>query len=335
MGKKLLIVFGILVAALFLYLFVQKIEWAKVVAAIRQANYWWLLPNIVMIFASMALRAWRWGVMVNPLKRCSFRGLYAATMIGFMASNILPARLGELARPLSLGKIEDVSRSAAMATTLVERVFDLLTLLALFTVIILFKEFPASVAEDLQHLEAAGWAFLAVTLVAVFVLTMLKLRTDFTLRILNKPLKIFPPRIQEVGSDILAKFASGLQVLSDPRSVAIISAQSALLWVIMALSNYFIFLAFDMSYLPIDASFVVLAVVSVGIMLPNAPGFIGPYQYLTVLSLSLYNVPADNAAACSIVMWATQYFTITLAGLYHLKKEHLSLHEVESQPVTD
>ncbi|MCC6961791.1 MAG: flippase-like domain-containing protein [candidate division Zixibacteria bacterium] len=335
MGKKLLIVFGILVAAFFLYLFVQKIEWVKVVAAIRQANYWWLLPNIVMIFASMALRAWRWGVMVNPLKRCSFRGLYAATMIGFMASNILPARLGELARPLSLGKIEDVSRSAAMATTLVERVFDLLTLLALFTVIILFKEFPASVAEDLRHLEAAGWAFLAVTLVAVFVLTMLKLRTDFTLRILNKPLKIFPPRIQEVGSDILAKFASGLQVLSDPKSVAIISAQSALLWVIMALSNYFIFLAFDMSYLPIDASFVVLAVVSVGIMLPNAPGFIGPYQYLTVLSLSLYNVPADNAAACSIVMWATQYFTITLAGLYHLKKEHLSLREVENQPVTD
>ncbi len=335
MGKKLLIVVGILIAAFFLYLFVEKIEWAKVVEAIRQANYWWLIPNIIMIFAAMALRAWRWGVMVNPLKKCSFRGLYAATMIGFMASNILPARLGELARPLSLGKIEDVSRSAAMATTLVERVFDLLTLLALFTVIILFKEFPASVAEDLRHLEAAGWAFLAVTMFAVLVLSMLKLRTDFTLRILNKPLKIFPARIQEVGSDILAKFASGLQVLSDPKSVLIISAQSALLWVIMALSNYFIFLAFDMSYLPIDASFVVLAVVSVGIMLPNAPGFIGPYQYLTVLSLSLYNVPADNAAACSIVMWATQYFTITLAGIYHLKKEHLSLREVENQPVTD
>ncbi len=335
MGKKLLIVVGILIAAFFLYLFVEKIEWAKVVEAIRQANYWWLIPNIIMIFAAMALRAWRWGVMVNPLKKCSFRGLYAATMIGFMASNILPARLGELARPLSLGKIEDVSRSAAMATTLVERVFDLLTLLALFTVIILFKEFPASVADDLRHLEAAGWAFLAVTMFAVLVLSMLKLRTDFTLRILNKPLKIFPARIQEVGSDILAKFASGLQVLSDPKSVLIISAQSALLWVIMALSNYFIFLAFDMSYLPIDASFVVLAVVSVGIMLPNAPGFIGPYQYLTVLSLSLYNVPADNAAACSIVMWATQYFTITLAGIYHLKKEHLSLREVENQPVTD
>ncbi|MCX6831744.1 MAG: lysylphosphatidylglycerol synthase domain-containing protein, partial [candidate division Zixibacteria bacterium] len=100
-------------------------------------------------------------------------------------------------------------------------------------------------------------------------------------------------------------------------------------------SNYLIFLAFGMSYLTIDASFVVLAVVSVGIMLPNAPGFIGPYQYLTVLSLSLYNVPAADAAACSIVMWATQYFTITLAGLYHLKQEHLSLKEVENSSVSD
>lgn len=335
MGKKLLITFGILIAAFFLYLFFEKIEWDRVLSAIRQANYWWLIPNIIMIFASMALRAWRWGIMVNPLKKCSFRGLYAATMIGFMASNILPARLGELARPLSLGKIENVSRSAAMATTLIERVFDLLTLLALFTLIILFKEFPASVSEDLSHLETAGWLFLAVTLFAVAILTLLKFHTQATLNILNKVLHIFPQRIKEVGSDLLVKFASGLEVLSDPRSVLLISAQSALLWIVMALSNYFIFLAFDMSFLPLDASFVVLAVVSVGIMLPNAPGFIGPYQYLTVLSLSLYGVDKDTAAACSIVMWATQYFTITIAGLYHLKQEHLSLKEVEREPVND
>lgn len=334
MGKKLLIAFGILIAAFFLYLFIQKVEWGKVIAAISQANYWWLIPNVALIFVSISLRAWRWGVMVRPLKKCSFHGLYAATMIGFMASNILPARLGELARPLSLGKIEDISRSAVMATTLVERVFDLLTLLALFTVIMLFKEFPASVTEDLNHLETAGWLFLAVTLVAVIVLILLKLRTAATLRVLNKVLNIFPQRIQEVGNNILVKFASGLDVLSDPKAVLNISVQSAVLWIIMALSNYFIFLAFDMT-LPIDASFVVLAVVSVGIMLPNAPGFIGPYQYLTVLSLSLYGVERNQAAACSIVMWATQYLTITLAGLYHLKQEHLTLKEVERETVTD
>ena len=333
MRRNLLILAGFLIGAFFLYLFLQKVEWAKVYSAMRAANYWWLIPNIASIFVAMALRAWRWGYMVRPLKKCSFHGLYAASMIGFMASNILPARLGEFVRPMSLGSIENVSRSAAMATTLVERVFDLLTLLALFTSILLFKKFPDTV--DLKHLEAAGWIFFVLTGVLTVGMILLKVRTGFTLRWINKLLRVFPEKPRQVVSDICEKFASGLEVLSDTKAILIITMQSILLWVVMALSNYLIFLAFGMSYLPIDASFVVLAVVSVGIMLPNAPGFIGPYQYLTVLSLSLYNVPAADAAACSIVMWATQYFTITLAGLYHLKQEHLSLKEVENGTVSD
>jgi len=334
MGKKLLVIVGSLIALFFLYLFFEKIDWSEVLGAMKRANYWWLIPNVIAIFISMILRAWRWGVMVNPIKKCSFYGLYAATMIGFMASNILPARLGEFVRPLSLGKIENISRAAAMATTLVERVFDLLTLLALFVIILLFKQFPESVAGDLAHLKTAGWLFLGVTLLAVIVLTLLKVRTAATLNALNKILHIFPSRIREVGNQILVKFASGLEVLSDFRAVVKITLQSALLWIVMALSNYLIFLAFDM-HPPLDASFVVLAVVSVGIMLPNAPGFIGPYQYLTVLSLSLYDIHADLAAACSIVMWATQYLTITIAGLYYLRKEHLSLKQVEEEEVDD
>jgi glycosyltransferase 2 family protein len=333
MRRKLLVLAGFLIGALFLYLFLKKVEWDKVVSALRAANYWWLIPNVASIFVAMALRAWRWGYMVNPIKKCSFHGLYAASMIGFMASNVLPARLGEFVRPMSLGSIENVSRSAALATTLVERVFDLLTLLALFTSILLLKKFPDT--SDLRHLEAAGWIFFIVTAVLVVGMIMLKVKTNFTLRWVNRILHVFPERIRETGSDMFVKFASGLEVLSDTKAILIISAQSILLWAIMAVSNYLIFLAFGMSYLPLDASFVVLAVVSVGIMLPNAPGFIGPYQYLTVLSLSLYGVPAGDAAACSIVMWATQYFTITLAGLYHLKQEHLSLKQVEEQPVGD
>ncbi len=211
--------------------------------------------------------------------------------------------------------------------------FDLLTLLALFVIILLFKNFPVSAASDLKLLETAGWIFLGFTLALIVILVLLKVRTAATLRVGSKILSIFPARIQEAGNDILAKFASGLDVLSDFRAVVKITAQSALLWIVMALSNYLIFLAFGFRP-PLDASFVVLAVVSIGIMLPNAPGFIGPYQYLTVLSLSLYNVQASLAGACSIVMWAVQYLTITLAGLYHLKKEHLSLKEVETEEAT-
>jgi uncharacterized protein (TIRG00374 family) len=326
MNKKLIAIFGLVVSAFFLYLFLKDVHWGELGEALSQANYLWLLPNIALIFGAMLLRAWRWGYMVNPVKKCSFHGLYAATMIGFMASNLLPARLGELARPLSLGHIERVSRAATLATTVVERVFDLLTLLALFTIIIFYKDLPDS--QLLGKIEVAGWFFLGVTVVAVVVMIFLKVKTDSTLRMLNRILKIFPPRIQKAGSNILVKFASGLQVLSDAKAILQISALSILLWIIMAISNYFIFLAFGLK-LPLDASFLVLAVVSVGIMLPSGPGFIGLYQYLTVISLDLYAVPDSTAQGVSIIMWATQYFTITLAGLYHLQREHLSLKQVE------
>ncbi|MCK4858814.1 MAG: flippase-like domain-containing protein [candidate division Zixibacteria bacterium] len=328
MSKKLLAAFGIAVSALFLYLFLKDVHWGELGTALRQANYLWLIPNIILIFLTMLLRAWRWGYLVNPVKKCSFHGLYAATMIGFMASNILPARLGELVRPLSLGKIEGVSRSAALATTAVERVFDLVTLLALFTAVIFYKNLPET--PILAQIEKAGWAFLIVTIVSVVIWIMLKVKTDLTLRALNKVLRIFPERIQETGSDILVKFASGLQVLSDVKAILIIGGQSALIWVLLAVSNYSVFLAFGLP-LPLDASFLVLAIVSVGIMLPSGPGFIGLYQYLTVISLDLYDVPRAAAEGVGIIMWATQYFVITFAGLYHLKKEHLSLKKVEEE----
>lgn len=328
MNKKLIALFGIAVSALFLYLFLKDVNWKELGAALKSANYLWLVPNILLIFATMALRAWRWGYMVNPVKKCSFHGLYAASMIGFMASNILPARLGEFVRPISLGRIENVSRSAALATTVVERVFDLLTLLALFTIIIFYKNLPHT--PVLAKIENAGWVFLIVTVVSVVVMILLKVKTDLTLRALNKVLNLFPMKIQKRGSDILVKFASGLDVLSDFRAILIISAQSAALWILMAVNNYFIFLAFNLD-VPLDASFLVLAVVSVGIMLPSGPGFIGLYQYLTVISLNLYAVEKSSADAVGIIMWATQYFTITSAGLYHLKREHLSLKQDEEE----
>jgi hypothetical protein len=331
--KRILAIVGIIISAIFLYFFLRKVHWDDLMAALKAANYWWLIPNILLVFVTMIIRAWRWGYMVNPLKKCSFRGLYAATMIGFMASNVLPARAGELVRPMSLGRIENVSRSAALATTVVERVYDLVTLLALFTAIIFYKNLPQT--PILANIEKAGWVFLVVTIVAVALMVFLKLKTDLTLRVLDRLLRIFPMRIQAAGHDILVKFTSGLKVLSDVRAMFIIAGQSALLWVVMAINNYFIFLAFDLQ-LPLDASFLVLAVVSVGIMLPTGPGFIGLYQQLTVLSLGLYidlKQPHLTAAAqgVAIVMWATQYLVITGAGLYHLRKEHLSLKQVDEE----
>ena len=96
----------------------------------------------------------------------------------------------------------------------------------------------------------------------------------------------------------------------------------------MGLSNYFIFLAFGLK-LPVAASFVLLVVVSILIMVPSSPGFVGVYHYGAVLSLGFYNVNRADALSCALVMHATQYLVITLVGFYYLRREHLSLRNIE------
>jgi len=117
----------------------------------------------------------------------------------------------------------------------------------------------------------------------------------------------------------------------------------------MALSNYLIFLAFGYGpwpnqpdhYLPIEASFVVLVVVSLAITVPSTPGYFGVYHAGCVLALKAYlDLPDKSfiteAAAIAIVMHAAQYLPITLLGFYHLKAEHLRLNTDDgSVEVTD
>ena len=93
----------------------------------------------------------------------------------------------------------------------------------------------------------------------------------------------------------------------------------------MGLSNYFVFMAFGFD-ITVDASFVLLVVVSILIMVPSTPGFLGVYHYGVVVSLGLYGISDEEARACAIVLHAAQYLVVTAMGFYFLKKEHLSLN---------
>ena len=78
-------------------------------------------------------------------------------------------------------------------------------------------------------------------------------------------------------------------------------------------------------------SFVILVVVSILIMVPASPGFIGVYHWGTVLALSYYGIPREEALSCALVMHATQFLVITLIGFYYLRREHLSLKQIEKE----
>ena len=333
-NRRLAIILGWLVSLVFLYFMFRKIDLAELWRTLQTANYLWVIPNILIVMFTMFYRAFRWQIMLDPIKRIGLHDLFASTMVGFMASNILPLRMGEFVRAYSIGKLGNLSRSASFATIVLERIFDIFTLLLMLAVILIFRLVPLNPEGDFYHLTVyGGYIMLAVSIGLFLLLVFLKVKSEPTLAFLTKVTRIFPEGLSSFILDVFSKFAEGLSVLGNLKSMIRISIHSILLWLLTALSNYFIFLVFGLNDLPITASFVVLIVVTLGIVLPNAPGYVGVYHGLVYIALSIYphEVTKADAGGVAIIMHGAQYVVITAVGLYYLYSRHLSLHEARTE----
>jgi uncharacterized protein (TIRG00374 family) len=317
--------FGAVISLLFLYLAARKIDVRAVGEAFREANYLYTIPNAVAILLCMWLRALRWRYLLRPVRSLTAGRLFSPVMIGFMANNLLPMRLGEFVRAYSLGEKEKISKSASFATIVVERVFDTFILLLMFAIVIAFSPFP-------DWANKIGYSTFAVNIAILLFFFFLKKKTGPTLRVLERLFKIFPRKLAEFLYNTTCRFTEGLAVLSDLRSLFYIAAFSGLIWVITALSNYFIFLSFDLRP-PLYACFFLLVVVAFAIMLPASPGFIGTFHFGCTVALSYFRINPNISFPFSVVLWSCQYFPVTLLGLYYLRKEHLSLKKARAEGV--
>jgi glycosyltransferase 2 family protein len=320
MKKKLII--GILISLVFLYLAFRKVDYSELWGALKGANYWYIIPNIVLGLLSMWMRAYRWKFMVNPIKKVGLTRLFHSVMIGFMANNVLPARLGEFVRAYSLGTKESISKSATFATIVIERVFDGFSLLFILWLSLLFSPFP-------DWVRKASNLFLLINLALFAFLVFIEVKREPTLKLFNFIFRLLPVKLSLRAKEIMEKFIGGLKVFRNIPSLIWILGWSIVIWGVVGISNYFIFLAFNL-HPPIQASFILLVIVCLGVMLPSSPGFVGTFQFFCVIALATFGYDKNIALPFSLVLHASQYLPVTLLGLYYLKKEHLSLKTLES-----
>ncbi len=328
-GKKTLsIIVGVGISGVLIWMLFRNIDVTKLFVALKDAQYLWLIPNILMIMVTMYQRAYRWRFMLAPIKHVEFSNLLAATCIGFMANNVLPLRLGEFVRAYSLSSQDKgVTKSASLATIFVERmVFDLVALLVIFGAVVTFSTSLREHIED--NMIAATKLAIAIALFGLLAMLLLALKPNQIGNVLTRYLSFLPKKATDLIQSIIIKFSRGLEFLTDYKAVLSVSGQTLLIWILMGLSNYFVFLTFGFD-IPLDASFVLLVVVSVLILAPSTPGFLGVYHYGVVLSLSVYGITDERALSCALVLHATQYIVVTLMGFYFLKKEHLTLKDLE------
>jgi len=326
-GRRRLIstLLGLVVSIILMWALFRKIDFVELGEALKGANYFWLLPNIFLIVASLYMRAYRWSFMIQPIKRVDFSTLSAATCIGFMANNVLPLRLGELARAYSLSyQDKEISKSSSLATIFVERmVFDLVALLLIFGVIV-----SITTVDITEHMRVGIYAAIGVALVGLTFVMWLAIKPDQAGDIISRYLRFLPERAHEMIRGITLKFSRGLEFLRQSKMVAAVGVQTVLIWLVMGLSNYFVFIAFGFD-LPLEASFFLLVVVSIAILAPSSPGFVGVYHWGAAYSLMQYGIGQEQAVSFALVLHAAQYIPVTLLGFFYLRKAHLSLTQLE------
>lgn len=319
---------GILISALFIWLTFREVDYSALWLATKKADYTYLVPIIMVTMLQFYLRAIRWGYLMEPVKKIGHLSLFSATSIGYMANNILPARIGEFVKAYAIGKSEDVSMSASFATIVIERVLDLMAVLMLLFLVLFLVDFPPERVLLEQNLRRGGMAAIPVFLLVVVFMHYFKKNSSPFKRIAIKFLSPVSTGFAEKIGHFLDSFASGLAVMKKGHHLIMISIYSALIWFLAALPIHLTLISFGHSP-SFSISLFILVLIGIAVSIPSAPGFIGTFHYASAKGLELFDLPIEEALSISIVLHAINFFPITLIGFFFLWRGKISLMDAE------
>lgn len=311
-------IIGLVISSLLLYLAFRKVDTGLLVQSLARAEYIWLIPAFFLMLLSVVFRALRWKYLLRPITDASFVHLFSASAIGLMANNLLPARLGEIARAWVIGEKEGISKTSSFATIVVERVFDGFTVIFFLAAALIFADFEIPVPY--RKITYIAVLFYFAVLGFLF---LLHFNHDKTISIAVAILRPLPSRTVSRTRKFLDSFVEGLGVLRRPVDIAVAGLLSFLVWAPGIIVMHLVIRSFGLG-LPVQASIMVFIIVTFGIMIPSAPGFVGTVQYCFVVGLGIFGVRDSEALGISIVYHAGVFIPLTAAGLVCLAREGIS-----------
>ena len=314
---------GLIISAAFLYLTLRGLQVGEMWEVIKSANYWWLIPSILVYFVAVWARAWRWHYLLRPIKKISMATMFPIVCIGYMGNNIYPARAGELLRAYVLKKHENVQISASLATIIIERIFDGVVMLGF--VFINLPELATLTSESgfigsIQTLAIWGAVIFGLVLVIFLMAAMFPRITErATPWLVNH---ILPKKWREKACGIMLRFLTGLESLRSPKDVLMVFLTSVVIWLLETGKYWLVMQAF-----PFTVSFFALmlmnGIVNLSTTLPSAPGYIGTFDAPGIALLRAYNISQEIAAGYTLVLHAALWFPITILGAIFFAREGL------------
>lgn len=313
---------GAALSLLFLGLALRNVEWSGVGASWRAARVDLLLLGMALLAGSWMVAALRWRVLLSGVEGLRTRDAFAYIMIGYLANTVLPLRLGDLARASLIGRKKNVGISRSLGSIAIERLMDVLMLVALTLALMRVLEIPAPIQAGLTGMVAAG-------LVGLAGLMAVSLNRKHLPRLSAFLAKAMPHRLANRVTTLLGNFSSGADVLHRPAGFLAVAALSAGVWLAAGMGTLAWVTAFHLD-VPWYAGFFVLVMVNLGSAIPSSPGYVGVYHYLAMLALSLWTGDRNAALAYAIGTHALNMLANVGLGSFYLAREGVPLRSLKA-----
>lgn len=312
---------GIIISLALLTLVFYGTDLRTLTQVFRTANYWFLFPALALYFVGVLMRAIRWHFLLRSIKPISINHLFQVTVIGYMVNDLLPFRIGELARAYILGETEQISKASTLVTIVLERVFDGVTMLFFIGIASFFLPLP----DWIRTLLLVGTVLFAVVILILAMAAGFRQRFD---GLIHAMMGRLPEKWGGRGLKLVDSFFHGLSVLRNPLDAFLAFVFSLLAWICEAGMYAVLAIGFG-----ITASFAVFvlatAVANLVTIVPSTPGYIGVFDAPIRYILELFGVNVNVAASYVLLLHAALIIPVVILGLVFTWRLGLSLGQLQ------
>lgn len=321
MNSRYTVIIGILISLIVLALVLAGMDLGRVRDAFLQARYIYVLPAALVLGLSMVTRSTRWRSLLS--NRLSLRNAFSILNISYLFNAGLPLRLGEVARIFLANRVEEgVPLFTSLSTIVVERLLDMLVVLGVLGVALALLDVPVYVATG-------GMALGGMAALGILVLVLLARNPAWAYRLVTLLQRLLPVTSRWDLNGMLARFLDGLAPLAHWRSAVPAVFWSLVSWSMSVIAGYILMFAFyPAANWP--AAFLVVALASLAVSVPYAPGAVGPYEAGVVMALtwSGLNNAGETAVAFAVVLHVMTTGVFVVLGTEGLLHQGVSLGQV-------
>ena len=281
---------GLVISVVCVYLVLRGVDLGHTAQTLGGANPAWLGLAVAGVTADLAFRAVRWQGLIAPIHRVPLRRLSAYMLVGYLANNVLPARLGELVRSHYLGDREGISRSATLGTVVVERVVDTVVLVGIGAASILILNVRGVVVSAI--LVGVALAGLLCVALAVALAAHRLPGAGRVAAFLSRW-----PRIVYVAT----RLREGLRVAAMPRTIAVAAILSVAAWSCTVLAVLAVGQALGIQ-LTIGEGALLAAGTNLATAIPSGPGYLGTFEYAGQTIAAAFGFPAAKGLALALLI---------------------------------